>query len=226
MPTPLTGDPETKFDFQTRLDSRIIQFIFSKAYGHWLKFAASLVGLAILAACRSDGPKSAEGPLPPPLPTVTVFLPERDSKLRLISLSSMIISTNILSQVDINARILVKHSPAQTAYNLYLVNAAYELWRGAPLRSNVFLITNRIASAQSVAIRTPWQFDLRGYQFCAETNCFIFSTTSLGFSNECSCPERDRLQADASDWPKLYYRHEIQRQMQMWRFGLPGGPRG
>jgi hypothetical protein len=186
-----------------------------------LQTAAKCAFFAAFVACKSAGiappPKST---LPPPLPTVTAVLPEEGGSVRVIALSCMSWSTNLLSHVEGNAMIYLEHSRAQTAYKLYLVNAAYKLWRGNGLSSNVFLITNVVAASEAITMRTPWHIDLRKFAFCSEGNCFIFSTTFLSFSRECACRDEQRVQAGASDWPKLYYNPAIQQEIQTWKFGL------
>jgi len=180
-----------------------------------------LLPLLLLVACKSDRANSADRQPPPPLPALTAFFPDEGSNVRIISLSSMMLGTNLLSRIEDNARVFVERSPAQTAYKLYLLNAAYELWRAAPLRSNVCVLTNGVVSGESAIARTPWQIDLRRYQFCVDTNCFLFSTATIGFSRACNCPNEKTLEAGASDWPKLYYTPDIQQNVQMWRFGFP-----
>jgi len=182
----------------------------------------SLAVLFAFVACKStEAPTLSKAAMAPPLPTVTAVLPEDGANVRVISLSSMTWNSNLLSHIEENRMIFKEHSHAQTVYKLYLLNAAYELWRGNAVASDVFLITNEVKPAAIVRVRTPWQLDLRQYEFCTDTNCFIFSTTFVGFSNECTCRREHRVRAQASDWPTLYNRPTIQQEIRKLKFGVP-----
>lgn len=140
----------------------------------------------------------------PPLPTVTAVFPEQSADVRVISLSTMIWKTNLLDHFEANRMVFLKNSPAQAAYKLFLLNAAYRLWHHDSLETNVYILTNyvKIGSAETFAL--PWHFDMRNYDYCREEGCVMFRGSAISFSGDCTCPRSVQIHATATNWPQFY----------------------